>query len=183
MVCPNTAPCVLAKLPLRHEINHKKRIWTKEPISPDKKVIYWQPSQFIQAGVHWGRRLSLVSLGVRGFPTLHLFSEQGSSHTPCPGVGLSWRAPSSPQPSFQYLPQVSDKALCLQNKLSPSRSKANVPRTPNPCQEISPGSQLHNKHESVRKAENTWLLSSPPVYKGRSKASRLQPQPEDSGAQ
>lgn len=40
MVCPNIVPCVLAKLPLHHKINHKKRIWAKEPNLPDKKVIY-----------------------------------------------------------------------------------------------------------------------------------------------
>lgn len=182
MFFPNTAPCMLAKLPLHHKINHKKRIWTKEPISPDKKVIYWQPSQFIQAGVHWGRQLFPASLGVVGFPTLHLLPKQGSSYTLCQGLGLSWRAPSSPQPSFQHFPQVSNQALRLQNKLSPGRKKENVPRTPNPCQEAGLGSQLCNKHESVRKAENTWLFS-PAVYKGRSKVPRLRSQPEDSGAQ
>lgn len=130
MVFPNTAPCMLAKLPLHHKINHKKRIWTKEPISPDKKVIYWQPSQFIQAGVHWGRQLFLVSLGVVAFPTLHLLPEQGSSYTPCQGLGLSWRAPSSPQPSFQHFPKFPTRPSVSRTSSAPAEKKKMSPGHP-----------------------------------------------------
>lgn len=111
------------------------------------------------------------------------FLSKAAHSPPCPRLDLSWRASSSSEPSFQNLPQASDQALCLQNKPGHSRSKAHVPRTPKPRQKTGLGSQLCNEHKSVRKAENTWALSSPPVYKGRSRAPRLRLQPEDSEAQ
>lgn len=108
---------------------------------------------------------TLVSLRFSVSPHYIYFLSKAAHSPPPSGLGLSWRASSSSEPSFQNLPHISDQAFCLQNKLSPSRSKANVPRTPNPRQKTSPGSQLCNEHKSVRKAENTRPLSSPPCIK------------------
>lgn len=170
IVCPNTVPCMLAKLPLHNKINHKNpphltftiySSWTaqRETVVTGIFRSWWFP---LTTFAFWARQLT------HPLPRAESFLEG----TLKPISIFSASFPSSqpgPVSSEQAQPQQK-QSKCLQDTKPTS---GNQPRLV---------IRLCNKHESVRKAENTWLFS-PPVYKGRSKAPRLWSQPEDSGAQ
>lgn len=111
-----------------------KKIWTKEPTSSNKKVIYQLPSLFIQAKVQRERRLPLASSGTPtfvDFPMLH-FLLRKAAHADL-ALSKAFLGGNSQAHSLLWKPEEDEKWL------SPSRSKANIPRTPNPFQETGPG--------------------------------------------
>lgn len=135
MVCPSTVPWVLAR-PLWHKINHMERTWTKQPSLPDKRVIYWQDSQFIQAKTHGGRQLSLMSLGFSAFPALHFLPKQGSSLTPLPWVFLGGH-PQAQSHLFRTFPKFLTSPS-VSRTTQPQQKQSKCPQDTQPTSENWP---------------------------------------------
>lgn len=134
--------------------------------------------------MHRGRQLTLASLGFSAFPALYLLPKQRQvTHS----LALDWvflgGHPQAQSHLFRIFPKFLTSSSVSRASSAPAEVKQMSPGHPTHVRKLAQASQLCNEHKSVRKAENTRPLSSPPVYKGRSKAPRLRSQPEDSEAQ